>query len=149
MKTLCMDAGFLIALYDESDNYHGSANDRFVEYVERTPNQLLVAWPILYETVSTRLVRNRRRMELFRRDWLRFERERRLALLDDRPLRFAALDDSLAELGRSARSYRALSLADRVVRALLADTKLRIDYFVTFNPGDFSDVCRKYRRVMV
>jgi hypothetical protein len=88
-------------------------------------------------------------MEQFRRDWLILERERRLELLDDQSLRSAALSDCLNEVARSPRSYRALSLADRVIRALLADTALRIDYFITFNPGDFADVCRKYRRILV
>lgn len=149
MKTLCIDTGFLIALYDETDRHHPDARKRFVEFFDHTPNRLLVPWPILYEAVSTRLVRNRRRMEQLRRDWLRFEYGRRLELLDDKPLRSAALADCLTEVMRRPRAYRALSLADRVIRGLLGDTALRIDYFVTFNPGDFADVCHKFRRMMV
>lgn len=148
MSTICVDAGFLIALYDERDQYHAGANDRFVQYFDRTRNQLLAPWPILYETVSTRLVRNRQRMERFRRDWLAFKREDRLRLLDDGPIRLGALDECLAEVNRSGERYRSLSLVDRVIRLLLADTSLRIDYFITFNPADFADIGRKYRRTI-
>lgn len=149
MSTICVDAGFLIALYDETDEHNPTANDRFLEHFDRTRNQLLAPWPILYETVSTRLVRNRRRMEKFRRHWLVFQREQRLTLLDDRPLREVALAECLAEVDRDPKQYRALSLADRVIRALLTEGNLRIDSFLTFNVPDFVDVCRKRRIVVV
>ena len=149
MTTLCVDASFLIAVYDETDQHHRTAEKRFVEYFERTPNQLLAPWPILYETVSTRLVGHRGRMRRFRRDWLTLQREDRLRLLDDQPLRLKALGECLAELDRNVRSYRSLSLADRVIRALLASPTLRIDHFITSNLGDFADICRENKRSMI
>jgi predicted nucleic acid-binding protein len=145
MRAICVDAGFFIALYDEGDEHHPIAKERFVKYFEGTSNQLLAPWPILYETVSTRMVRDRRRVEHFRRHWRLFERDRRLTLLDDQPLREAALAECLAEVEHDPRHYRSLSLADRVIRALLADRTLRINCFLTFNLPDFVDICRKRR----
>ena len=149
MKTVCLDTSFLIALYDDRDQYHGPATRHFVKYLDRTRNSLLSPWPIVYETLRTRLVRNQQRLRRFRRDWLRFQREGRLTLLDDLPFRDEALNDCLAEADRIRGTYRTLSLVDRVIRALLADTGLKIDYFFTFNERDFADVCRKYRRILI
>jgi len=37
---------------------------------------------------------------------------------------------------------RSLSLVDCVLRGLLRDINVRVDAFMTFNEGDFADVCR-------
>lgn len=148
MSAICVDAGFLIALCDETDQYHTMANGRFIDYFHQTRNQLLAPWPILYEAVSTRLVRHQRRMKVLRRHWRLLDRERRLTLLDDQPLRSTALKECMAEVDRDPGVYRSLSLVDRVIRALLADGTFHIHYFLTFNVPDFADVCQK-RRIAV
>jgi hypothetical protein len=45
--------------------------------------------------------------------------------------------------------YRALSLVDRVVRLMLSDFNLKIDFFITFNAGDFHDLCTRAKIVMI
>jgi len=44
---------------------------------------------------------------------------------------------------------RPLSLVDCVVRLILDDVNTKINYFITFNRGDFSDVCRRRAIEMV
>ena len=83
-------------------------------------------------------------MKILTHLWDGLNRAGRLALLDDCPYRVEALQDCLDEPGRPRGRYRALSLADRVVRAMLADTSLKIHGLVTFNPGDFEDICGKH-----
>ncbi len=149
MKTVCVDSGFIIGLYDETDSYHSVATGFFVAYFENTENRLLIPWPILYETVSTRMVKNRKRLDIFKRDWQTFERQKRLILLDDQEFRQDAIDECLAETNKLPQHYRSLSLADRVVRNILADKNIKIDLFITFNIGDFKDVCQRSGRIIV
>ena len=149
MKVFCVDSGFLIGLYDETDQYHEKANQYFSDFLSIGPNQLVIPWPTIYETVSTRMVRNRRRMETFERDWKRLRAQEKIALLDDAPFRERAIEECFVELAKPARNYRMLSVTDRVLRNILSDVGVRIDVFITFNPGDFLDVCRASRREMV
>lgn len=149
MITICVDAGFLIALYDEADAYHSQANDYFTDYFASTQNHLLIAWPILYETISTRMVRNRRRMDNFNRDWKTFQLQQRLILLDDREFRESAIDECFAETRNSLQHYRSLSLTDRVLRNILSEINIKIDLFITFNVRDFYDVCGKFGRTII
>lgn len=80
-------------------------------------------------------------LERLRTDWDFLERHEQLDLLDDGHYRLAALRDYL-ETGTIGRS---LSLADRVIRAVIADTQIGMDAILTYNAGDFADVCAMNR----
>ena len=148
MKTICVDSCFLIALYDETEvTRHSRAESIFLEYFDVVQNQLLVPWPILYESISTRMVKNRKRMDMLNRDWKTLEKQGRLVLLDDLPFRKKAITESFKELQKEPGRYRALSLADRVIRNILCEVE--IDGFITFNVGDFVDVCTRFHRVII
>lgn len=149
MKYICVDAGFLIALYDENDQYHNKAEEYFPQYFEGVNNCLLVPWPALYETVSTRMVRRRKSIELMRKNWEYLNREQKLILLDDSPYRERAVFECYKELERPLGNYRSLSLVDRVIRNILAEINIKIDCFITFNQRDFVDICSKYHRVII
>jgi len=140
---ICADAGFLIGLYDEADQYHVDA-ERHFRLFESRANRLVVPWPVLYEAVSTRLVRRRNALGSFERQWKYLLLRQQLELLSDLPFRDGVVDDCFAELGRDR--YRGLSAVDRVLRRMLSDTHPRIDAFITFNERDFADVCQKFRR---
>ena len=58
MMTICADAGFLIGVYDQRDERHDEAVGDFVRLFGNGVNRLLVPWPMLYETLSTRMARN-------------------------------------------------------------------------------------------
>ena len=138
---LCVDSGFLIALYEGADQHHRDASEKFIRYFEDSRNRLLVPWPILYEAIGTRFTRRPDRMRLLYRHWSALRLAQRLDLLDDREARQQALDDCFGDLGSGR--YRSLSLVDRVIRRLLSTH--RIEGFITFDPGDFADVCRSRR----
>ena len=142
MANICADAGFFIGLHDPQDPYFTAANALFRAYLETSPHRLLVPWPILYESLNTRMARRQDSVREFRTRCDDLERQRRLLKLDDVPYREMALLEGFEE-SRKAAGYRPLSLTDRVVRHMLYDEAIRIDYFVTFNVGDFADVCRK------
>lgn len=149
MKTICVDSGFLIALYDETDGYHSRAKNYFVQYMIDVQNQLLVPWPILYETACTRMTRRQKRMDILRRDWKILEKQQRIVLLDDLPFRMKAIAECFEEIQKEPVRYRALSLVDRVIRNMLSEIRIKIDFFITFNHADFIDVCKKFRRNII
>ena len=106
-------------------------------------NCLLVPWPILYETVSTRLAKSVPGMLRLEKDWKRLDRLNRLKMLPDEPYRNNVIQDCFEQ------HQRPLSAVDRVIRNILADPRIQISAFVTFNPGDFADVCRKFNRQLI
>ncbi|PYV21505.1 MAG: hypothetical protein DMG27_20610 [Acidobacteria bacterium] len=139
----------MIGLYDESDDLHSRAAAHFSTYFGQIPNQMIVAWPILYESISTKMVRQRKNFEALDKGWRALRAHGQLLLLDDQEFRESAMDECLAEVSRPPRHYRALSLTDRVLRGVLASADTRVDLFITFNPQDFVDVCRQVGRRMV
>ena len=149
MSNVCVDSGFLIGLYDESDQHHGMAEKHFSYFLDNDFNRLLVPWPMLYEAVSTRMCRRRNCIAMLEHDWRRLEVRRQLVLLDDRGFRENAMEECLAEIHRPHERYRTLSLADRVLRNMLSEVNVRVDILITFNAGDFVDVCARRGHVIV
>lgn len=136
-KFVLTDSCFWLGLVDPNDQHHGAAVE-WADTVTAEAAILLLPWPCLYESVSTRLVRNRART-------LEFEQLLKrpvVQLLDDRNYRDAALDAVFAASQTRGRSY---ALADSVIREMLTDVDLRIDYLLTFNTADFEDVCQARR----
>lgn len=149
MKTVFVDSCFLIALYDKRDKDHSKATDYFAKYFDNISNKLIVPWPILFETVSTKMVRHRKGIELLEKDWKTLKAQQRLELLNDLDYREKALDECFKETQKEHQHYRTISLVDRVIRNMLSDVDLKIDLFITFNVKDFVDVCKKFRRTIV
>lgn len=141
---ICADTGFLIGLYDDTDQYHTEATSHFANLFESAVNRLVIPWPILYEAVSTRVARRRKALTVFERHWKYLILRQQLELLSDLPFREGVVEECFEDLGRDR--YRALSAVDRVVRRMLADQHLRIDALITFNVGDFADVCHRFGR---
>jgi len=142
---ICVDACFLIALYDPRDGHHEVATALFEKLYGAATHQLVLPWPILYETVSTRMARRADSMRLLERDLKLLRQRNRLATLLDRKMREQALGECFDELRKRGMGYRALSLVDRVVRLMLLNPRNRLHALVTFNREDFEDVCRTRR----
>jgi hypothetical protein len=148
MREICVDTGFLIGLYNPADQFYEKARDYFSDYFGETGNRLLIPWPILYEAISTRMASNRPAMLRLENDWKKLAVQNRLSLLSDESFRTELVDECFADLRMPVARHRALSLVDRITRRILSDTSIRIHAFVTFNPGDFADVCARARREM-
>jgi predicted nucleic acid-binding protein len=132
MENVLTDTGLWYALFDARDQYHERANEK-AEYLDML--HIILPWPILYETLRTRLVRNRESLRLFEN----FLSTLGITYLDDAEYRDAALRMSFDS---SLNHFRPLSLVDCLIRLVLNDVNVRVDYFVTFNEGDFEDICR-------
>ena len=142
MRRVCADTGFLIALYGEEGTQHARASLWFERLFAGPAHQLLVLWPVLYEALNTRLVRNSRQITAMEQEWIKLRKNGQLDYLNDQLYRQDALDGVFNETRRPRRSYRALSLADRVIRALIDDVTLSLDVLLTNHESAFHDVCR-------
>lgn len=129
-KAVLLDTGVWLGLFDERDQFHQKA-------VELTTGiehwRVIVPTPCLYETLSSRFVKDHRRVAAFRSAL----EQANVELIDDVSYRQAAT----VSLWNQPRG-RYVSLVDMVIRHIIADATVRVSGLVTFNPGDFHDVCR-------
>jgi predicted nucleic acid-binding protein len=133
MNNILIDTGFWIALYDSRDSFNVVANDMF-EYLAL--GNVIIPYPSLYETINTRFVKNRLGMKSFK---MLLERTN-FQLLDDADYKEFALESTF---DFAYNSNRSLSLVDMVIRQMLADERLKIDHLISFNQGDFVDICTR------
>ena len=127
-----VDTGYFIALYDERDEHNklAQSNKRLLDL-----HPVVLPWPVLYETINTRFAKKASAMT--RIDAIIAKADTRL--LDDSLYRDAAYRQ--VQTSRQ----RPLSLVDAVLRAVIEDKNVRISGLLTFNVGDFHDVCRSCR----
>lgn len=130
-KTVIADSGFWYAFYDGRDQHYREAQEK-ADLLETST--ILIPWPCLYETFNTRFAKNARAV----RHLGNLLRQARVVRLSDEPYREAALEVAIA----SAQT-RSFALVDVVIRLILDDVNVRKDGLLTFNQGDFGDLCRK------
>ena len=133
MKNILIDTGFWFGLYDKRDNYYNQANELF-EYLSL--GQILIPYPSLYETINTRFAKNKEGIEAFEKLISKPE----VILIDDKDYKNEALE---LTMNSSIRMNKPYSLVDMIIRLMLSDKNLKIDYLISFNPNDFFDVCSK------
>lgn len=133
MNNILIDTGFWYALYTERDEHYAKAN-KLVEYLEM--GNILIPYPSLYETINTRFSKNIAGLRDFK---TRLEQSN-FELLEDEEYKSDAIE---LTFDSSLNLKKPISLVDMVIRQMLADDKLSINYLITFNPGDFIDVCTR------
>lgn len=138
MKNVLVDTGFWYALYDEKDQYHPKAL-KFME--TQVDNLFLIPFPTLYETINTAFSKNKN-LPAFQAHIYNDECQ----FIHDDKYKLQALEDTFES---SINRKRPLSLVDMIIRHMLADVNLHIEGLVSFNPGDFEDVCRDQRIELV
>jgi len=128
-----VDTGIWIAMFDPRDPHHA----RIVEIADYLDlYHLVLPWPTLYETLRTRLSRNRQALYRFEH----YLKRPQITFLNDEPYRQAALDLCFYS---SLQAYRPLSMVDCLIRLILEDINVKIDALATFNESDFMDLCVK------
>jgi predicted nucleic acid-binding protein len=138
-KTALVDSGFWIALLDKRDRYYEEAQQKAETLFHL---HYIFPWPILYETLRTRFVRR----PLAVRKFETFLKRPNATYLEDSKYRMDALTETLSDRPQGG---RALSLVDNVLRMIIADTSVKVDYVFTFNAGDFVDVCKRRQVEMI
>ena len=127
-KKILADTGFWIALFYEDDKYRTKALS-----IEQNIHihSLLIPWPTLYETINTKASKQKHNVAKLKG----FIEKSSTTLVDDSPYRKNSLQFVLEN------NNRHFSLVDHVLRSMLLDKSLHIDGFISFNQGDFHDVC--------
>lgn len=125
------DTCFWLAAFDKKDKHHQAA----AGFLEKMSNAaLLFPWPLMYEVLRTRMVKRPEMMLGFER----VVRRKSVIRIPDEHYR----DECLEQAFQSARNGRPISLVDLVVRAVIQDRAYHITHLLTYNPSDFSDVCK-------
>jgi hypothetical protein len=96
---------------------------------------IILPYPIIYETLNTRFVKRKEWLTTFN-DFLKREST---VLVPDEPYKKKALSSVLSN------TTRPLSLVDMTIRLMLDDINLNINALITFNVGDFIDICANKR----
>ncbi len=131
MESVLVDTGFWYAVFDSRDSCHDDALT-MLELLDHF--RVILPWPIMYETLRTRFVRNPLALARFERQI----KSPRIFFLDDAAYRMSTLDMAIES---SLRNKRPLSMVDSMIRLALEDKNLPINYLATFNVRDFADVC--------
>lgn len=132
-KNVIADTGFWFALYEPRDSFYNNAN----ETIELINDQnILMPWPCFYETINTRFAKRKDYMQSFEI----FLNKANVTLISDEEYKERALKLAFeySKIGK-----RPFSLVDIILREILSDETYKIDYLLTFNTGDFIDVCNK------
>lgn len=125
---LLVDTGFFFALYNDRDSRHRAAR-MHQHWLEELP--IVLPWPILYETVNTRLARRRHHVAQFDA----VVSGTRTTLLDDTPYRAGCYRTVSSQVSLG------VSLVDAVLQSVIEDTNVDIGAMLTFNARDFAALC--------
>lgn len=131
MQRVLVDSGFFFALVETRDQHHVEALDK-QEWLDLF--SAVLPWPILYETINTRLVRDPDKVAQFERLANAPETE----FIDDSRYRDAAYEDVIA---RAKARRSPLSLVDAIMHSIITDPDIKVDAILTFNLSDFGIVC--------
>ncbi|MBA7525957.1 hypothetical protein ES705_18117 [subsurface metagenome] len=133
MNNILIDTCFWYALFDARDPAHDKANE-LIHYLDL--GNVIVPYPTLYETINTRFTRNKTWVEEFEK----ILKNDNVNLIEDLEYKENALN---LTFDSTLNKNRPLSLVDMVIRLMLEDVSLKIDYLISFNTGDFIDLCHK------
>lgn len=130
---ILVDTGFWYAVFDKRDCHKADAECLIAKYFDKSAYEIVVPFPTMYELLRTRFVKNKEALEEIRQMF----QSGRITRLDDDAYRLEALELTLLE------SKRNISLVDNIIRLMLDDKSVGAKGLITFNVGDFQDVCHK------
>ena len=126
---ILVDTGYFFALFNPKDQYHEEAIEK-QEWLDEFP--IAFPWPVLYETLNTRFVKNSDYIQKIDKIISKPTTE----IIDDSLYR----QDAYKTLSKSI--YERKSLVDLILCALIQDVNVKIDAILTFNERDFRILCQ-------
>ncbi|HKM12478.1 MAG TPA: hypothetical protein PL115_01120 [Bacteroidales bacterium] len=130
-KIILTDTCFWLGLVDPKDQFH-ALSLAIAELVEG--NTVIFPWPCLYETISTHLARRRERLFVLEK----IISKPNIVLLEDSKYKDEALKQVFTYNRKAGFTF---SLTDSVIREILKDINVTVNYLVTYNERDFKDIC--------
>ena len=130
---ILVDTGFWYAVFDKRDCHKEQAEVLLDKYFDKSAYEILVPFPTLYELLRTKFVKNKRALKEIKEMF----QSGRITRCDDDAYRSSALELTLNE------SRRDISLVDNIIRLMLDDRSIGAKGLITFNVGDFQDICKK------
>lgn len=133
MKYVITDTCYWLGLVDSKDEHHDKSVliNNLIE-----GNHIVFPFPCFYEIIRTKFVKNKLKLEAFES----LLKSSNVAYIDDTKYKDEAL---LKVYELNKKSFVSHSLTDAVIREMLSDVDLRLDYLVTYNVKDFADICAK------
>ncbi|QXV66102.1 hypothetical protein INP83_03135 [Mucilaginibacter sp. 21P] len=119
------DSGFWIALYEpEKEAERSELVSDIIDMIADA--DICIPWPTMYEFVNSRLGRRKDRLNQFKK----ILENPNTFKIDDAPYKNIAIE----KLFGFNRGYIGdISLVDEVIKGILTDTSLNINYFVSFD----------------
>lgn len=139
MSNILIDTCFWYGLYDTSDQHHHQSY-KLADYLHLA--EIIIPFPTLYETLNTRFTSQ----ALWLNQFEILTKNSNIHFIDDTEYKenvYALTVDS------SINRHRPLSLVDMVIRLMLEDVNLKIDYLITYNKSDFIDVCTRKNIILL
>lgn len=135
MSIFLCDSCFVISLADNTDVMHNASCSYLQSH--KTGHYYLIPYPSMFETLSQRMVDNALALMRLEHIFLK-NTEVNVAYISDQSFR----DISLAECMNDRQNIaRHLSLVDTIIRNMVKSKNIRKDALISFNAGDFRDVC--------
>ncbi len=131
-KYVLADSGYWIAVFEPSDTHITEAT---ILQDDLEDANILLPWPVMYEVLNTRFFRRPDRIEKFEE----LLKKPNVYRIPEEQYR----DQALKKVFEYSKRKRNISLVDGIIREMLSDVNLRINYFVTFNVWDFLDIIKK------
>jgi predicted nucleic acid-binding protein len=132
---ILVDTGFWYAVFNKQDCHTGEAEILMDKYFDKPAYEIVVPFPTMYELLRTKFVKNKKALDEIRQLF----HSGRITRIDDDLYRSDALELTLGETRRN------ISLVDNIIRLILDDKNIGARGLITFNVGDFQDVCQKNR----
>lgn len=104
----------------------------------------MVPWPTMYETIKTRFLKKEPELNYFRQ----VISKTNIIMQTDNDYKENAWKEFMCFIPNSKVKERP-SLVDLVIREIMLDQKLKIDYLVTYNPVDFMEICNKRNIILI
>ena len=124
MSNVLIDSCFWIALYDDGDHQAEKAEE--IAELINTEN-IIIPFPTLYEFVNSRLSRRESKFQ-----FEIFIKRPNVILLSDEKYKDEALE---LFFQKNKFSYSDISLVDEVLKLIIEDTDVKIDYIASFDQG--------------
>lgn len=132
-----IDTGFWYSLLGTREiDRHNKAMEIY-EVLKARNVELVIPYPTLYEAINTKLLRDKNRKAA---QWF-------IKQLNSNPKFCAVPDDEYAEEAYALTikdNPRGISFVDNILRVMVKRRTPALDMLVSFNPGDFVDICAQY-----